>query len=163
MTGFERAPQPENTPEERQVTSRHTASHEGILYNVYDLIEKSESLPAEDVPIELFESLKENKYWIDEKEKWLGPSDILTLAEEHQKNWNAMVQTKPDWKKHIESVRDAEYEKYPLLLIGERDVIDGMHRLTRAWIDDVKELRIKRFEQLPSEAAIGKSPYNPSV
>jgi len=143
---------PERDSEAPQVTSRHTARHEGKLYDVHTLIEFSKDLPEEVTLIEQFGDLRDHKYWHDKKGNWVGPSDIITLAEQHGRNWDAMLSAKEEWAEHTASVRDANYEGYPLLVVGKDTVIDGMHRLTKAWIDHVREVRVKRFEQLPSEA-----------
>ncbi len=146
---FERAPQP--MPEEHS-ENFHTADHKGTTYDVYKLMEAAEALQEETVPIETFDALKQQKYWHDNKGEWLGPSDIIELANRHNGNWNAMLLSNLDWAEHIKGTQAADYQTHHILVVGENEVIDGMHRLTKAWVDGATEIRIKRFESLPPEA-----------
>lgn len=153
MPGFEHPPQPD--PEPRQVTSRHTSRVSGKLYEVHKLIGMAEALPIEMLPIATFDALKEqDDCWTDKKENRLGPKQFLQLAEQYNNNFNAMLLANPDWAQHTHSVRKANYLEYPLLVTGDSNVIDGMHRLVRAWIDKAKEIQIRRFEKLPEEAEL---------
>ncbi len=155
MSQFDRPPQPppQESPEARQVSLRHTARVRGKLYDAHKLIDAAENLPVEVVPISTFDELKgEAACWTDKEGNRLGPKQLLELAEEYSGDFNAMLLAKPEWEQHIVSLRDADYKTYPLLVEGDHNVIDGMHRLTRAWIDKAKEIKIKRFDKLPAEA-----------
>jgi hypothetical protein len=67
-----------------------------------------------------------------------------------------MIEEQPAYREHIESVRDARYDDFPLLVVGEDGVIDGMHRLTRAVLDRRTSIRIKRFDTLPEQAVLSE-------
>lgn len=140
---------------EQQEYSRHIATRNGTAYDVYKLIEVARMLPEETVALELFQQLKdERQCWTDLNDHWLGPGNILALAEKYDCCWEAMVLANLDWAPHVLQVRDAQYDRYPLLVVGESHVIDGMHRLTKAWLDRTMTIKIKRFAELPHEALI---------
>lgn len=57
----------------------------------------------------------------------------------------------PEWSKHIDEIKKADYKNHPIILIGDT-VVDGMHRLTKAWIDGVDKVKVRRFKSLPETA-----------
>ncbi len=132
----------------------HTATHGENMYDVYKLIHHAESLPEEVVSIDLLEGNKNGNYWHDKKGDWLGPQQILSVVEKFggHPNWDEIEREYPDWIETINKIRNADYEKYPILIIGKDEVIDGMNRLTKAWVDGATEIKIKRFETLPEDA-----------
>lgn len=153
---FERAPQP-ISQEPSEPLPPHTAEHGDAVYDVQKLIDAAETIPSEIVPIAIFDSLKEQQYWHGADGVWLGPSNLISLAEKHNGDWNAMALDALNWIDNLKKIRDADYENYPILVVGQDDVIDGMHRLTKAWIDGTKEITIKRFQSLPPDAEIPRN------
>lgn len=157
MPGFEEQPRLPlaESLEPRQVTTRHTFRVDENLYDVHKLIGAAEGLPVEIVPLSIFAGQEdETACWTDKKDKLLGPKQLLDLAAKYDADFNAMILANIDWAQHIVSVRDADYEEYPLLVVGDNNVIDGMHRLTRAWINKETEIKIRRFDKIPPEAEI---------
>ena len=155
MAQFEGAPRPEKEEWQRQVTSRHTTRINEKLYNVHKLMESAEELPIEEVTVSLFDEFRsEDGCWKDKKQKSIGPKQILELAEKNQNSFNAMLLSNIDWAEHTTRVRDADYTNYPLLVVNENYIVDGMHRLTKAWIDKAEKVFIKRFKDLPLSAEI---------
>jgi hypothetical protein len=65
-----------------------------------------------------------------------------------------MIMANFDWAQHIRRVQNADYTTYPLLVIGDNQIVDGMHRLTKAWIDQVPEVTIRKIANMPAEAEI---------
>jgi len=74
------------------------------------------------------------------------------VEKKHGGDWEAMRDEKPEYAKHLLQTFHADYKEWPLLVVGESEVIDGMHRLTKAWIEHAETVDIKRFTELPADA-----------
>lgn len=127
----------------------HTTTVFGKRYNVFTLWEFARQLPVETVSVSLFDKYRE------ETDCWgnLGPKNLLGLVSLYGVHYNTMVLAQPSWASHIRRVQYCSNE-YPLLVLGEDDVLDGMHRLTRAWIDGIQEIKIQRFLRMPKSAIV---------
>lgn len=145
---------PQLLPKESVKGDSHTTEYDGVLYDAYKLIHFSESLPEENIPINTLSYVSSNNYWKDSKGRWLGPHHILDVAEKYGDNinWEEIIMNNPDWATEIEKIRNADYVNHPLLVVGDDYVVDGIHRLTKALLDKVLEIKIKRFDTLPVEA-----------
>lgn len=148
----EKPPQP--LPQESIKGDAHTAEYGNQIYDIYKLIHLSEHLPEEGVPLERLSHMQDGNYWKDEKGEWLGPHHILAAAKKYHGDidWSQIIQDNPDWATELEKIRNSDYRTNPLLVIGEDFVIDGMHRLTKALLENASEIKIKRFDTLPNEA-----------
>lgn len=145
-----------STKTQASSTATPTTTVDGNIYNVVVLIRLAKDLPVEHVDIAQFTAQKYPKCWTDNNERWLGPWDILKLAQKYHNYWSAIVFANLDWAAHTYRVRDAQYQEYPILIIGASRVIDGMHRLTKAWIDGATTVPVKRFAVMPQEAFLRK-------
>ena len=125
----------------------HTAEVGDKLYDILILKSFSEEIPIENV---LTETLRDavaegNTYWLDTEGKMFGPAEIL-------RDWDA-AQHNPLWTEHIESIKHADLDN-PLWIAPNGFVFDGMHRLTKAFIEGVKEIKVRRFTTLPEDAVV---------
>jgi len=138
--------------------SRHTASYDGKLYDVIALMRLAEEMPEATISAEGLNHMKDGNYWHSVNGEMIGPKHVMDALWDADGDWEAASSSHPDLAKQIQAVRTADYNKYPLLLVeGESEkpwVIDGMHRLTHAWIDGVQTLKSKQFKKLPAEAVI---------
>ncbi len=117
------------------------------LYDVELLKPLAEQLETQEVELGL---LKENVskghyFWIDRNGEKLGPAQVL-------RDWDA-AQRNPAWIDHIESIKRANLDD-PLWVTKDGLVFNGMHRLSRAFIDKVSKVKVKVFEELPKSAVI---------
>lgn len=135
----------------------HTATFGGVVYDMDILIELAEALPEEVVSIDIFAKFRWLPCWTEPTGRRISPNDILKVAAKYGGNWQAMLFANLDWAQHTTGVRDASYERYPILVTGECEVVDGMHRLTRAWWDEATTIKIKRFPALPAEAVLTRN------
>lgn len=117
------------------------------IIDVGVLAKFAENLPVETAPTKTFENaVGENQhYWIAEDGQHIGPFEIL-------KNWE-FAQKNPLWTEHVNSIKNANLDN-PIWISPDGIVFDGMHRLTRAFLDGVKEIKVRRFKELPKEAII---------
>lgn len=149
---------PEKPKPERAVTSRHTTRINDTVYDVYKLIDIAEKsdLPVQEVPMtEFHEYLAAEDGWTDVRGNSLGSKNIIDLANKYNQHWNTMIMAKPNWAEHIAKVRDADLQ-YPILTQGRTNVVDGVHRLTKAYLDDLDSISTRSFDKLPKEAIVKK-------
>ncbi len=109
---------------------------------------------AEQIEIELvsLDSLVDvvgegHKYWLDTEGKMFGPAVILT-------DWEA-AQVNPLWVEHIESIRHTNLEN-PIWIAPDGSVFDGMHRLTQAFLIGAKQIKVRKFKEIPQSAIISQ-------
>lgn len=87
---------------------------------------------------------------IDDLPKQLVPLDGLTDLD--QNLWFNTYGETPTCRAvavHAKRIYDANLE-YPIILSPEGEVMDGMHRVARAWLLGKKEILAVRFTETPS-------------
>lgn len=141
---------------ERVITTRHTTRVGDKTYNVYTLIELADELqlPVRQVSLELFrETLEAEDGWKDKREQELGPKNIIDLARKYNMHWNAMMLAMPVWAEHVQQVRDADLQ-YPILVQRDDTVVDGVHRITKAYLEGRQVIDVRTFPEMPEEAVV---------
>jgi len=125
----------------------HTSEYGNKVYDIYALRNYAESLPVEIIPIEsLSEAVgPEYTYWLDQNGVMFGPSEIL-------KDWE-VAQSNPLWQEHISKLKRVNIDT-PIWLAPDGTVFDGVHRLTRAFIEGVKEIKVRKFKEIPESAIV---------
>lgn len=118
------------------------------LYNVTLLWHYADQLPVEEV---LLDDLKEavnerHKYWLDTQGGWLGPSALL-------KNWES-AQQNPLWIDHITNIKQANMNNPIWIHRPSGIVFNGMHRLTRAFLEQKPAINVRYFDELPESALV---------
>ena len=124
-----------------------TTSVFGGIYNVEMLFEYSDSIHTKEMPFQdLREAVAEGHYyWDDKKGEKLGPADLL-------KDWEA-AQQNDDWSDHVDNIKNADLQ-WPIWMTREGQVFNGMHRLTKYFVDDITPVKVKIFDSLPDEAIV---------
>jgi hypothetical protein len=107
----------------------HNSGDELLLWDVHRLWELARDLPIEQRPLEEFQSVLEARrvrFWSSGRE---APSllEVVTFFQ------------------RIEAV-DLQY---PILLSAEGEVMDGQHRLAKAWMQGASTIRVVRFPVTP--------------
>jgi hypothetical protein len=117
------------------------------LYDVDKIRHFAEKIPTIEIDTKLLENslIKGHYFWEDINGNKLGPYQILL-------DWE-IAQNNPNWLKHIESIKRADLNN-PVWITNEYVVFDGMHRLTKAFIEKVPRIKVKIFTQLPPSAII---------
>ena len=111
-------------------------SERGLLaWDVDRLVEASRDLPVIDVPLTEIAELDET-FWFDHEQ--LAPT-CRRIAE------------------HAKLMNETDL-RHPILLSAEGRVMDGMHRVCRAWIEGRESVRAVRFEVDPEPDYVGLSP-----
>ncbi|MCX6714912.1 MAG: hypothetical protein NTX72_03790 [Candidatus Uhrbacteria bacterium] len=142
----------ESTPD-----NKHVAGFEDQTIDVYKLIELSKGLETQFVDLSRLESSVEegNNYWHDSNGEWLGPAQIIQEAAMFQgeTKWSDLITRHPDWKDELLKIQRADYKQFPIIVI-DNVVVDGIHRLTKAFIDGAEKIEIKHFAELPKEIVV---------
>jgi len=111
-------------------------SERGLLaWDVDRLVEASRDLPVIDVPLTEIAELDET-FWFDHEQ--LAPT-CRRIAE------------------HAKLMNETDL-RHPILLSAGGRVMDGMHRVCRAWIEGRESVRAVRFEVDPEPDYVGLSP-----
>jgi len=58
-----------------------------------------------------------------------------------------------DWAGHVVVIKKANLE-IPIWVTGDGLVFNGMHRLTKAFLENIPHIKVKVFNQLPESAII---------
>lgn len=107
-------------------------SEKGLLaWDVLRLIELSGNFPVVQVPLSEIRDLEQNY--------WFGLGEVLTAK--------AVAQ-------HAKQIYEADMS-YPIILCPEGKVMDGMHRVCRAFLDSHKTIAAVRFGKLHEPDYIG--------
>lgn len=146
---------PRTLPTESRPGDSHMADFGEQKVDIYRLIHLAESLNAETVSMADLEKFKDGNYWKDGNDEWLGPHHILNEAAKYANtpDWNAITTAHPAWANEIRKILRADYRKHPIIIV-EGIVLDGMHRLTKAWLDRADSITVKKFSKLPEGVTI---------
>jgi hypothetical protein len=137
-------------PTESTARESHYAEFGSQKIDVYKLIRLAETVPSQSVPVGIFEEHKSNKYWHDSRGGWLGPQDVIDACRNVDEPRTLVKDETLDsgLREHIQKVLDADYIEHPIITI-KGVVVDGMHRLTKAFIEGVETIEVKNFKELP--------------
>lgn len=144
-------------PEASKPFDYHTADYGDKMVDVYKLIKMAESLPIEEVKMETLNYFKTNNYWKDKNGNQISPAQIINEAAKSSgvPDWEQIVNEHPEWEKEITKVQNADYNNFPIILV-DNEIMDGAHRLTKAFIDKLASIKAKRFPKLPLETLINQ-------
>ena len=124
-----------------------TTSVGGKVYNVALLESVAETIESKKIPLpQLQEAVGEGHfYWVDRKGEKLGPHQLLEDWEAAQKN--------DAWVDHVETIKRADTAN-AIWMTSDGFVFNGMHHLTRAFLDGKKTILVKVFLELPSTTEV---------
>ena len=109
-----------------------------------------------------------NTYWGTKSGEKLGPFDFLKLWEEQSTKDESLTVdlflenlkiTHPDWIEHIRSIQFADNNlSRPIWLYADANhhpyPFDGMHRLTRAFLNRNQSIKVIEWKSIPDEAKL---------
>lgn len=122
-----------------------TTQVNGKIYEIDKLRDCAETLPTVEVPLDTVRGAvgEGHVYWIDRNGEPLAPYQII-------QDWET-AQTNEAWADHVASIKRANLDD-PIWSTPEGRIFDGVHRLTRAVIDNAPMVKVKVFESLPESA-----------
>lgn len=131
-------------PFDRMPTPVRTARVDGMHVNVDRLIELTTGLSAEIVSVNNFEAIRQHdRGWRLDDGTAIGPAQLIVLGMACHGDFGLMKQEKPEWADDIERAKTANTDMPILVLADSFSVIDGMHRLTKIFIQGGSEVRVK--------------------
>lgn len=144
-------------PDEARAPKTEAKSHltqfGGKQYDVRKLEAAAKSLPIRQFDLsnrDVLEPILKGKYWKDSNGNSIGPNDLLAAFEENKRDWSKVAEAHPEWSEHIAKTMRVNYEMP--VLVHDGNLIDGIHRLTKALSENSPTLPIKILDELPSEA-----------
>jgi|SRR3989339_1240029 len=114
----------------------------GRIYENDKLREFAETLSIVEMPLDdVREAVgEEHVYWEDRNGDQLAPFQII-------QDWDA-AQQNDAWRDHVDSIKRANLQN-PIWLTKDGHVFDGVHRLTRAVIDNNASVKVRIFDEIP--------------
>lgn len=115
---------------------------DGKTYQIDALREHAKQFSIQEVSLD---SVREavgpsHIYWVDKKGELLTPFQII-------QDWAAAQQNEA-WADHVASIKRADLNN-PIWMTQAGDVFDGVHRLTRAVLENRQTIKVRIFKNLP--------------
>lgn len=138
---------------ESKLGSVHSTEYEGRLYDVYKLIAQSELLPQVDAPLGELVGCLEELCWSGNNESTkIGPNTIIKAFREAG-SWDKLYELYPELSRHAKRVQFADCS-HSILIGPGNHVIDGVHRLTKAFIEGQVAIKAKKLDKIPEAAVL---------
>lgn len=113
-----------------QVFSTHR-DKDSASWEVARLWELSEDLPVKEMPVSALEHHLDEVVWFD----------VRSSEQEFKPTARAVAE-------HGERIYSADLS-YPILLSAKGEIMDGMHRLAKAWMMGIETVKFRQFETDP--------------
>lgn len=127
------------------------------MYDVFKLIRAAEAIPISERPLpSLFQWAIRTRGWTDGNEQPLRMREVLKAilrTNPGTLDWEGAIQAHPHYADHIARIRDADC-RYPILLEPNGDVIDGMHRIAKGFLEQRPTLPVRQFTSIPEQAKL---------
>ena len=127
--------------------NEHTAEHDGLLIDVFKLIHMVQDFPRQEVKISDLMHQMEDLCWTDEHGK-ISPEFVVIILKEE--GYGKATGRYPSLAEHINKIKNSDYS-FPLIAYRGR-IIDGMHRLAKAVLENQTSIRVIDLEEIPQEA-----------
>src|SRR5258706_5856449 len=99
-------------------------SKKGVLaWDVHRLVALSKGFPVIEVPVSDIKEIDETEYWFGHEDDKLTCRKIV---------------------EHSKLIREVDMN-FPIILFSDGSVADGMHRVCRALMDDLRTIKAVRF------------------
>ena len=136
----------------------HWLISDGVKYNVGFLIKASEKLPLMNIPLAELNHVLNDECWDDISGKKLKPREVIDLIgnlPETDEQWQQLELAYPNLSEHLRRIKQANDSSSILVasIDSELIVIDGLHRLARAFLENKGDVRVKKFDKLPTNTA----------
>lgn len=119
-----------------------------ICVDIHKLRPHALILPSKRVKLELFRSFiddtEENNRWGNERGGKFGPALLLQrFADDNLDD---------ELKGHVIRICEADLS-FPIWMF-QGQIIDGLHRLTKAFVQEEKDILVQEWETIPDEAVL---------
>ena len=124
----------------------HSAEHKGMRIDVYRLIHLTQDVPMQEVAIPKLLHQMADFCWTDEQGR-ISPEFVVQICQEA--GYEKSITQYPGLSEHINKIRNSDYS-FPII-IYKGSIIDGMHRLAKAVIENQTSVRARLLNQIPQE------------
>ncbi len=101
-------------------------------YNIYDVILLSDKIKVTNVLINDFVGAFSENCWSDKDDNFISVNTVLRDMDKYPE--------------HKARINESDI-KYPILIAPSGEIIDGMHRLAKAFLDGETHIKAKRFDK----------------
>ncbi|MCX6780628.1 MAG: hypothetical protein NT003_00700 [Candidatus Magasanikbacteria bacterium] len=131
----------------------HLTQIDGRTYDVRKLESSAALLPTNHFDLTKWNTLQsviDGKYWNDTNGAALGPKDLIEAYGTSESNWSEVLKKHPSWSEHVAKIQRVSYQTPVLVYKG--NIIDGIHRLTKALLENAASIPYKNLDRLPADA-----------
>lgn len=126
--------------------STHTYTTNGVSYDIAKLIKYTDNLRAHEVDMRYLIHNLHNKSWSDENKTYKDGETVDLFSP-----IDALLDSiNPRSTRHRQRIAEAEMH-YPIIIDSYENVIDGLHRLTKAFLLNHNTIRCFVLDKLPEE------------
>lgn len=128
-----------------EAASTETTQVGGKIYSNHLLLKLADTIPIQEVPLSRVSEAvgPRHSYWIDANGAILAPHTLL-------QDWKA-AENNPAWADHVASIKRADLSN-PIWITRDGHVFDGVHRLSRAVLENKATILVRVFDELPKSA-----------
>ncbi len=132
----------------------HTASHDNGEIDIYKLIHLMEQYPVTEVSIATLAPQLLDKCWRDIQGKDISPQEVIEKYTQASGDSEKLLMMAPEFRTHIEQIHHADLS-HPII-INRDNVLDGMHRLAKAVMQNKTTIQAKMIDTIPEEVLVKK-------
>jgi len=120
-----------------------------LLIDVYKLIHLLEDRPSEETSVDQLKEQIGGNCWTDNNDERLSPQDLINKVGE-SRDFYAVAEKHPELTEHLRRLSAVDFT-YPILM-HEGHIIDGMHRVAKAFIENKQTINVIKIDKIPAEA-----------
>ena len=137
-------------PTENTEGHKHTSRHNQYEFDVYKLIHLTQDISTNDVSMEDCSVDLDDFCWRDSNNNKVTPRQVAEIYK-NEGFANAII-THPEIRQHLEKIDRADYS-HPILIFKSK-IIDGRHRLVKAYSDGKTLIKARIIKSIPQAAII---------
>lgn len=122
----------------------HSAEYGDMRIDVYRLIHLTQDVPTQEVPIPELLHQMGDFCWTDALGK-ITPEFVVHILKEE--GYEKSLTRYPSLAEHINKIQNSDYS-FPIITY-KGSIIDGMHRLAKAVIENQTSIKVKPLDQIP--------------
>lgn len=142
---------PKIFPQESTPQVYHTLRHNQFEVDVFKLIHLTKELPESSVNIVDYLSSLDEECWSDDSGLKITPREVAEVYKNSDSVESAIV-AHPNLSQHLRQLQHADYS-FPILVF-ESKIVDGKHRLVKAFAEGQSSLKAKIISKIPEDAII---------
>lgn len=124
-----------------RLQEKETTSVDGKIFEIASIARVAETAPTEEISVDMLKTSVEkgHTYWEDRNGVPFGPAEILQDVQQ--------AKQRPEWADHLAGIMASDLRRPIWVLSDTKQVINGMHRLTKAILMKQERIKIKRLHR----------------